>query len=42
MLAHFSAIGVRAVLLRPPAGGRLAKLVANLALADLVCEVSAR
>lgn len=36
LLAHLSALGVQTVVLRPPAGRRLARLVANLALADAV------
>lgn len=36
LLAHLNALGVRTVVLRPSGGRRLARLVANLALADLV------
>ncbi len=36
LLAHLGAIGVRAVVLRPSGGRRLAGLVANLALADVI------
>jgi DNA invertase Pin-like site-specific DNA recombinase len=36
LFAHLSALGVQTVVLRPPAGRRLARLVANLALADAV------
>ncbi|MGH9090489.1 MAG: recombinase family protein [Acidimicrobiales bacterium] len=36
LLAHLGALGVRTVVLRPSGGRRLARLVANLALADLV------
>lgn len=36
LLAHLNALGVRTVVLRPAAGRRLARLVANLALADVV------
>jgi DNA invertase Pin-like site-specific DNA recombinase len=36
ILGHLSSAGVRTVVLRPPAGRRFAKMVANLALADLI------
>jgi hypothetical protein len=36
LLAQLGALGVQTVVLRPSAGRRLARLVANLALADLV------
>jgi hypothetical protein len=36
LFARLSALGVQTVVLRPPAGRRLARLVANLALADAV------
>ncbi|MGH9056220.1 MAG: recombinase family protein [Acidimicrobiales bacterium] len=38
LLTHLSALGVRLVVLRPSAGRRFAKLVANLALADVIGE----
>jgi DNA invertase Pin-like site-specific DNA recombinase len=36
LLAHLQAVGVQVVVLRPSGGRRLARLVANLALADAV------
>ncbi len=36
LLAHLQAIGVQTVVLRPSGGQRLARLVANLALADVI------
>ena len=36
VLAHLDALGVRTVVMRPSGGRRLARLVANLALADLI------
>ena len=40
LLAQLGGAGVRVVVLRPAAGRRLARLVANLALADLVGEAA--
>jgi DNA invertase Pin-like site-specific DNA recombinase len=39
ILGHLSSAGVTTVVLRPSAGRRFAKMVANLALADLIGEV---
>jgi DNA invertase Pin-like site-specific DNA recombinase len=39
ILGHLSSAGVTTVVLRPSAGRRFAKIVANLALADLIGEV---
>jgi DNA invertase Pin-like site-specific DNA recombinase len=39
-LTDLGAVGVRTVVLRPPVGRRIAKLVANVALADLIGEVT--
>jgi DNA invertase Pin-like site-specific DNA recombinase len=36
LVGHLNALGVRTVVLRPSTGRRFAKLVANLALADLI------
>ncbi|MGH8299891.1 MAG: recombinase family protein [Steroidobacteraceae bacterium] len=36
LLAHLGVLGVQVVVLRPSAGRRLARLMANLALADLI------
>jgi len=36
LLAHLGALGVHTVVLRPSGGRRLARLVANFALADLI------
>jgi DNA invertase Pin-like site-specific DNA recombinase len=36
LLAHLQAVGVQTVVLRPSGGRRLARLVANLALADAI------
>ncbi len=36
LLAHLGAIGLQTVVLRPSRGRRLARLVANLALADVI------
>lgn len=36
LLAHLGAVGVQMVVLRPSGGRRLARLVANLALADVI------
>ena len=36
LLAHLGAAGVQTVVLRPSGGRRLARLVANLALADVI------
>jgi len=38
ILGHLSSAGVTTVVLRPSAGRRFAKMVANLALADLIGE----
>ena len=38
LLAQLGGAGVRVIVLRPAAGRRLARMVANLALADLVGE----
>jgi hypothetical protein len=40
VLAQLGGTGVRGVVVRPAAGRRLARLVANLALADLVGEAA--
>ena len=40
LLAQLGGAGVRVVVLRPTAGRRFARLVANLALADLVGEAT--
>ena len=40
LLAQLGGTGVRVVVLRPLAGRRVARLVANLALADLVVEAA--
>jgi DNA invertase Pin-like site-specific DNA recombinase len=40
LLAQLGGAGVRVVVLRPAAARRLARMVANLALADLVGEVA--
>lgn len=36
LLAHLGAVGIQTVVLRPSGGRRLARLVANLALADVI------
>jgi len=38
ILGHLNSAGVTTVILRPSAGRRFAKIVANLALADLIGE----
>lgn len=40
LLVHLEALGVRTVVLRPTAPRRLARLVANVALADLIGEAA--
>ncbi|MDA8283423.1 MAG: recombinase family protein [Actinomycetota bacterium] len=40
LLAHLSVLGVGTVVLRPPAGRRLARLVAKLALADAMSSAA--
>lgn len=40
LLAHLGAVGVQAVVLRPSGGRRVAGLVANLALADVIGTAS--
>lgn len=40
VIGHLNAAGVRTVVLRPPAGHRLVKAVANFALADLIGEAA--
>lgn len=40
LLAQLGGAGVRVIVLRPAAGRRLARMVANLALADLVGEAA--
>jgi DNA invertase Pin-like site-specific DNA recombinase len=40
LLAQLGGAGVRVIVLRPAAGRRLARMVANLALADLVGETA--
>lgn len=40
LLAQLGGAGVRVVALRPPAGRRLARMVANLALADIIGEAA--
>lgn len=40
LLANLGALGVQVVVMRPSAGRRLARLVASLALADLVGEAA--
>jgi hypothetical protein len=40
LLTRLGAVGVRTVVLRPPVGRRIAKLVANVALADLIGEAA--
>jgi DNA invertase Pin-like site-specific DNA recombinase len=40
LLTHLTAVGVRTVVVRPSTGRRFARLVANVALADLVGEAA--
>jgi DNA invertase Pin-like site-specific DNA recombinase len=42
LLAQLGGAGIRVVVLRPSASRRFARLVANVALADMIGEVAAR